>query len=993
MLCTGLILQAQGPTYFQQQADYDMEVELLPQDHLVRGVVKLTYHNRSPQTLDSLALHLWANAYASRDSPFGQQKRRLGSVRFAFAPDDQLGGYRDFKFTGNSITALRYETPEIAWVKLAQPLQSGDSTTLSYTFTLRIPSSFSRLGRVAQSYQLTQWYPKVALYDHDGWHTMPYLDFGEYFNDFGNYDVRITVPANGLVAATGDLMNADAVQLRRQRIELTQTDTASIDSLQFDATASRHTFHYRAENVTDFAWFVNPKFRVTEDSAITPRGRIPTFAYYTAKRADLWRSGASLLARAVSFGDSLVGAYPHNQMTAVSAPLGVGGGMEYPGITVIGAVSSLYELDRVLAHEAYHNWFQGHVASNERTQAWMDEGMTSWLEQRYTQHYYDDVDLASELGLPKFLSAGSPYNEDNILTAFLGPAKRNPPPAIHSDSVSGIQYGYAAYSAPARLFSMLEASLPTGDFERRVGAYYSNWGGRHPQPKDLLEALGQGQVAWLRALTTQAALPNYALADVVAAEDSVRVTVANKSKIASPFPIAFEREDGTYSPDVWLSGFGDTTGLTESRKTFTLALPQDARRIAIDPHAKTPEVKRGDNYYRLSAGPLPRLEPMTVNLLSHLGHPGRTDLNLVPVLGYTSADRFMLGLGMHNYTADVGGTRFYLLPEVSFRDASLNGFAGIKHSVYARNAWWREFEVSATGRQFHYNYNDNYDYNDRFHRGTLAATLYFDNDYNSLSRNELTARGHFVAQRYAVGRDITTRSFTEETNGYSIYELSFTHRNTDPIRPRVWSIDAQAGKGFTRVSTTFNLGLRYQQAARFVRIRGFAGTFLNHDNPDVNALLLPAGITGFLNRQYDYTYEQFLINRSRSSESNQHFVRDGSLSIPYVLPVPGSNQWLASVSVVADAPLSLPIVKLQAYLDAALYPDSRLRNDGVLVPVTGGVRIALGPIASVSLPLYNSSFVKEATVFTRVDARYRDRITFNLDFSSASIDRLLRAAK
>ena len=993
LACVALAARSQAQTpsadYFQQRVDYDINATLLPEQHTVQATAIITYHNNASTALDSLALHLWANAYSDRESPYAQQMRRYGSTRFAFAEDGDLGGYKELSFIDGIQGAPRYENPELVWVSLSSPVAPGDSAVLKLRFELRVPKSFSRLGRTGKAYQLTQWYPKLALYDREGWHTMPYLDFGEYFNDFGDYRVQLTVPTNGIVAATGILTNPRGINAREERIAQTELNPSALDSLAYAAGSVSYT--YVADDVTDFAWFVNPRFRIGVDTARLRGGAVPTYAYYTDKRADLWNLAPRLLARAVRFGDSLVGPYAHPQMTAVSAPLGVGGGMEYPSITVIGGVSDTASLDVVLAHEAYHNWFQGHLASNERKHPWMDEGLTSWLEQRYVRHFRGESgSLAGSL--PNFIAKGTSYTQNSALAAFFGATKRNPPADTHSDSVGQIQYGYTAYAMPALLFDMQERALPPGVFEERVRAYYQDWGGRHPSPATLFEYLQSEGETWLEQLITTSERPDYALREVATRGDSVVVTVENRGTVASPFPIAFERADGTVTEEIWLEGFGAVAGrASDARRAYTLAVPSDARRVAIDPNAATPEVKRGDNYYRLTGGPLPRLEPLTVNLLTHAGQIGKTDLNLVPVLGFTRADQLMLGVGVHNYTLDAGGTRFYVLPEVSFRDASLNGLAGLKHSLYARDTWWRELEFSATGRQFHFNYNDTYDYNDRFHRGTLGATLFLRKPFRSVIDNRIGLRGHFVALRYAVGRDVETRDFEERREGYSIVEADFTHRVSDPLRPLQVEFAAQGGQGFARLSSTLQLGLRYAPGERFVRLRGFAGGFLRHEQPEVPAFLLPAGIAGFFNRPYDYTFEETLITRSRASESNQHFVRDGSLSIPYLLPVPFSDSWLASASVSADAPVRLPGLVLRGYLDAAVYPDTRLGASGAVVPVTGGVRLAVvGDMLSVSLPLYNNGFVRESTVFTQVDARYRDRITFRIDLTPANIDNLLR---
>ncbi len=979
----------QTPDYFQQRVSYTIHTQLLPSTHTISVAGQMTYVNRSPQSIDTIPMHLWANAYSTRESAYNDQKHRFGSTGLSFAADEELGGYQNLTFSGNPLAQVLNHGPELQTLKLIAPLQPGDSTTIAFRYSLRVPKVFSRMGRTGDLYQLTQWFPKPAVYDQGGWHIMPYLDFGEFYSEFGDYDVTITVPTHGIVAATGQLVNEEGLALRQARInQSTSVDTTQVDALSYgEGTAS---FHYIARGVHDFAWFVSPAFRVAVDSAQLSAATIPAYAYYSADEALDWQHAPQLLARAAVFADSLIGAYIYPQISAVSAPLGVGGGMEYPMITVIGSTSSLERLDEVLAHEAFHNWFQGMLASNERLHPWMDEGLTTWLEEKYMAHYYPDKGKGE---LPRFLASGSTIDLDAAMHYFLASAKRAPRPDAAIDSLTFLGYAYAAYTQPGFLFDMLEAYIGSAALEAQLQGYYQNWALKHPQPHDLHRALGGSKVDWLfKDLLLDNKLPDYRLDSVSYTDEEVTLQISNIGEVASPFPIAFERTNGTYTSPIWQAGLEAKTDSTAGETvTVTLPIPDEARRVGIDPTGLTPEIDRNDNYSRITAGLAPKLEPLAVNIISHIGHLDRNDLNVVPTIGYNKADRLMLGVGFHNYVVSTPATRFYLLPMVSTRDASLNGLAGIKHSVYHQHSWWRELQFSAEGKQFHYNYNENYNFNDRFHRGTLEASLFFAAGPSLPLDHRISVRGHFIAQRFAVGRDITTRSFVEETSSYAIAEADYTLIRNHPIKPFDFKVSLQAGEGFSRASAVVNAAIRYQEDANFIRLRAFVGTFLHHNNPAVQAVLLPNGLTGFFNQQYDYTYEEFLVDRSRANGPNQTYVRDGSLTLPFLLAVPFSDSWLTSVTLQADAPLSLIGIKPQAYVDVAVYPDSRSGEDGVVVPLTGGVRVSIfEDLFQLSLPILNNSFVKESTVFNGTDAKYRERITFSLDLTQLNIDELLR---
>ena len=202
-------IQAQS-TRFQQKVDYKINVTLDDKSHRVTGDVSFTYTNNAPTALSEIWVHLWGNAFADRTSAFTNQKLKDGNTRFYFAKEEDLGGYSglDFKTNFQSIKwKLDANHRDIAVLTLEQPLGSGKSITISTPFTLKIPASFSRLGHVDETYQMTQWYPKPAVFDHKGWHAMPYLDQGEFFSEFGDYEVVITLPENYVVGATGICLN------------------------------------------------------------------------------------------------------------------------------------------------------------------------------------------------------------------------------------------------------------------------------------------------------------------------------------------------------------------------------------------------------------------------------------------------------------------------------------------------------------------------------------------------------------------------------------------------------------------------------------------------------------------------------------------------------------------------------------------------------------------------------------------------------------------
>ena len=206
-LCCG----AQSGAYFQQAVDYDIRVSLDDSTHELHADLTLTYTNNAPVALDSIVFHLWPRAYSSDNTAFARQQLRNGSSRFHFAGEDARGTLDglDFRIDGRP-TPFRYtDQADIGVLSLPAPLASGATVTVTTPFRVKIPETFSRLGHEGQSYQITQWYPKPAVYDRDGWHALPYLDRGEFYSEFGTFRVAITLPENYVVAATGEIQEAE----------------------------------------------------------------------------------------------------------------------------------------------------------------------------------------------------------------------------------------------------------------------------------------------------------------------------------------------------------------------------------------------------------------------------------------------------------------------------------------------------------------------------------------------------------------------------------------------------------------------------------------------------------------------------------------------------------------------------------------------------------------------------------------------------------------
>jgi hypothetical protein len=344
--------------YFQQKVNYKISVKLNDLKHELDGYESVEYINNSPDTLGFLYFHLWPNGYSNNKTELAKEIFRRDGKGKLFN-DPALRGYidsLDFKIDGHEAGwSLLPGFPDICKLMLNKPVKPGDTIYITTPFHVKIPNGMtSRLGYIGESYQVSQWYPKPAVYDKSGWHQMPYMDEGEFFSEFGDYDVSITLPANYVVGATGNLQNEEEKTfLDLLSADITWMKAKEAGEVKFPQSSNQmKTLRYTGHQVHDFAWFADKRYHVLKGTVRLPySGReITTWAMFTDREAILWKKSVSYINDAILCFSKWNGDYPYQNYTAVQSVLNSGAGMEYPGLTVIGLVKEPYFLDEVLAH-------------------------------------------------------------------------------------------------------------------------------------------------------------------------------------------------------------------------------------------------------------------------------------------------------------------------------------------------------------------------------------------------------------------------------------------------------------------------------------------------------------------------------------------------------------------------------------------------------------------------------------------------------------------
>ncbi|MFT3702980.1 MAG: M1 family metallopeptidase [Agriterribacter sp.] len=476
--------------YWQQQVNYTISVKLNDADHTLDGFEKIEYINHSPDTLRYIYFHVWINAFRNDRTAYSEQALENGDTRFYFSTQDQKGYINQLDFRVNDMHAeVKDDSIDIDIIKviLPQPLLSGQSIFITTPFHVKLPYNFSRGGHIGQAYQITQWYPKPAVYDSRGWHPMPYLEQGEFYSEFGNYEVNITIPENYAVAATGILQNENEKEWLNarssfqwkpitQRKKIKKGTYKTIKQLfPVSATAAK-TLQYKQDNVHDFAWFADKRFVIQHDTCALNTGKIiDVYAFYLPADQMQWQQSLQYAKSAVRFHSASIGEYAYNNLSMVEGDKTMKGGMEYPTIALIPGGTNKYKLQATISHEAGHNWFYGALANNERDHPWMDEGMNTYYDNKYNSTIPVRVEAINSSTLQKISKIGF---------ESVAAIKKDQPIALSSTQFTRINYGLSAYYKAGEWMRLLQTAMGKQVFDTMMHTYYTQWKFKHPYPED-----------------------------------------------------------------------------------------------------------------------------------------------------------------------------------------------------------------------------------------------------------------------------------------------------------------------------------------------------------------------------------------------------------------------------------------------------------------------------------------------------------------------------
>jgi hypothetical protein len=923
--------------YWQQEVNYTINVTLNDKDNSLDAFEKIVYTNNSPDTLRFIWFHLWPNAYKNDKTAFSEQLTSTGNTDFYFSKEEDRGYINRLDFKVDGITAKFEEHPvniDIGKLNLPAPLAPGKSVTITTPFHEKLPKNISRGGHTGQTYQVTQWYPKPAVYDSKGWHRMPYLDQGEFYSEFGKFDVTITLPSNYVVGATGELQNADELEklktVGRQAIEAQQSYQLYKSGLETEANKSGKTHYevmppsstqtktlrYIQDRVHDFAWFASKLFVVEYDTIQLASKTIDAFTFFHPWEKEKWNKSISYVKDGTRKYSEYLGEYPFKVVNAVSGDANENsGGMEYPTITLITTTEGGQEMDVTIAHEIGHNWFYGILASNERDHPWMDEGMNSYYQNRYEIEKYGNYNLVTKSG-GNFFRNKIPDDALEMLLNLMFKIYKDQPIETPSELFTSTNYGLVVYVKTSIWMKKLEEQLGKVTFDSSMRTYFRDWSFRHPYPEDFKQSIestsGQKIDELYQQLFTTG--PIYA-----PQKKSLRLTGFFNLKNTDKF---------NYVSVLPAAGYNMYDGLMIGAALHNYQLPL--------------------THFRFAVSALYGTNSSNLNAIGQASYHWYSRGKISEVAVGISGAKFSSNDGVDSNGNKVFSHFSKLVP-------SLQVYIGKKDLRSTKKQWFdfRSFLINERGFNYVFSPVDNNSYPE-----PGESTARYINQLSFNSQNERALYHYKYQLQVQQGKD-----FYRAGGSFNYF---FNYPKGGGVKMRLTAIKFGyiGGKTFLKEANTYTF------QPKLTAVRG----------------------------NEDYTYSNYFIGRNEFDgfASQQLMERDGNLKIRTDIfqDLQGrSDDWIASINLSTSVPkklLPLPF-PIKIYADAGTYADAWKKDVSVSrFLYVMGIQLSLpGDIINIYAPiLYSKEFSSNLKTVPEENKFFR-KISFSINIQNLGIKRLL----
>ncbi len=590
---------AQQPNYWQQHVDYTMSIDMNVDNYQYDGVQKIVYTNNSPDTIDNVFYHLFFNAFqpgsemdirlqnipdpdSRMTNNIGTKEAPVYESRISKLTPDEIGFIKVNSLQQDGVDVQHTTIGTVLKVQLHKPLKPGEKTVLDMTFKGQVPVQIRRSGRNSKegvALSMTQWYPKLAEYDFEGWHANAYIG-REFHGVWGDFDVKITIDKNYTIGGTGYLQNPEEIG-----------HGYSVKPVKHKRKVKKLTWHFKAPNVHDFTWAADPEY--IHDKMVVQDSITLHFLYKDNDSIkENWKKLQPKTAQILSYLSEHIGPYPYKQYSVIQ---GGDGGMEYAMCTLITGERKFGSLVGVTAHEFAHTWFQFLLATNEQKHEWMDEGFTSYISTLAMRAVMKDGKNPHEgayKGYQKLVESGGEQ-----------------PQSLHADRFYyNSAYGNSAYNKGEVFLVQLGYIIGEDNLKKTIKKYFNDFKFKHPTPNDIkrtAEKISGIQLDWYLNYWTQTTnFIEYAVTDV----NNNQITLENKGLIPMPIDVRVVYSDGStedfYIPLRMMYGQKSTKATVINdwpwvQPSYSFQTSKTVKSVEIDPSKRMADVNLKNNVFEV----------------------------------------------------------------------------------------------------------------------------------------------------------------------------------------------------------------------------------------------------------------------------------------------------------------------------------------------------------------------------------------------------------
>jgi len=934
--------------YFQQKVSYDIIASQDTTNHTINATCDISYTNNSQVTLDTIFLHLWANAFSDKLSAYSNQAIRAGKLDFYFSNKKEMGGYNDLEINvkGKRITLYRWnKNPDVVYFLLPKPLATGESLEISTAYNLKLPRKLSRMGYTNYDNYLMYWYPTPAVFDSEGWHTMPYLSMGEMYTEVADYNIKFTSPRESIIASVLESNNTN-----------------------------KDVHKYKAKDIIDFAIVTSKNKKIYPHSITTKKGNAIDISIMT-KYPKRDSSAIIYLQKALDYYEPLIGDFPYSYLSVLDKGMKSTSGMEYPGlITVSGLDDESGDFEYYLVHEVLHQWFYSALAFNQRDYAWLDEGLTTYFQQRYYNEV-KGVDHYSTKGAFVMYKGQQPF----LQTVARAQACRHYHTSLSTNvmDVDPANYRFNAYEIPARMYAHLADYLGLSIFDTAIKEFYKIWKGKHPSPNDLrnvLEKASSKDLTWFFEDLVQSDWSyDYSINKIT----NGMVEVEHHSGSTPPFKITFKTEDNQ-TQDLWFDGH---KGIHHHE------IPSDKYdRAILDEGGLSMDIDRNNNSVNIN-------RPIKFVPGVKLDDGRYRELYFLPTVSYNTSDGAQLGMAFYNSSFPGKKLKWALSPAFGFGSSSPVGEGWISYDHYIKSEKFRKIQYKLNVKSYNYQHSETLDTPLRYIRISPHVSLHLNHKPSEHKYSKLYFKPIIINEEKFIFNDDL---FAKLNQVSTIFRLGYEHYNfwelgpselTAQLEYQPYTNDIDEKNHYLKLTAAYSKSFLYAPN-RSVDFRLWGTYFISNsqrESPTYDRSFVHGSSALIYQGFNDYAYDGYFFNRANQNVSldNQIGYQGGGFKTPFgsQYGIGQSNDFAFALNIKSNLPIKTPkFFPLKLFLDVGYYTSketAEARMEGKSI-FSGGVMLEFGEgLFSVYLPLLNSQALND--IYETEGVGLLGKVSFKLD--------------